>query len=143
MIRIKQLSFVEKRGLGGIKVADYIIGGRTLHEIFKGANGVSPFGWVSISSQIEMIDCLILHRRSPLPSRLVPLLVCEECGDLGCGAFCARVTENDGLVHWTDFASANDYETKTYSVTGPSRISFKADEYRATLLSVLENRKPI
>ncbi|MFE7402685.1 hypothetical protein [Streptomyces sp. NPDC057557] len=47
-----------------------------------------------------------------LPSGRIPLYRCSQCGDLGCGAFAARVTyarqADPAIVTWSDFAWESD-----------------------------------
>jgi hypothetical protein len=40
----------------------------------------------------------------------VLLYVCPECGDIGCGAYAAKITVSDEKVVWSDFAYENGYE---------------------------------
>lgn len=43
-----------------------------------------------------------------LGSGRIPLYTCSQCGDLGCGAFCVRVTLDGDSIMWSDFAWQND-----------------------------------
>jgi hypothetical protein len=38
------------------------------------------------------------------------LYVCPECGDIGCGAYAAKIQVMDGRVTWSEFAFVNGYE---------------------------------
>jgi hypothetical protein len=53
---------------------------------------------------------LIGHAAPPLPDGRVPLYICAECGDLGCGAVTAVIDRTDDKVVWRDFGYQNDYE---------------------------------
>jgi hypothetical protein len=67
-----------------------------------------------------------------LRSGRVPLSVCAECGDLGCGAITALVERTpDGFV-WRDFAFENNYDgtmtdMDSYRAIGP--FMFNKTEY--------------
>jgi hypothetical protein len=43
-------------------------------------------------------------------SQGVPLFVCSECGDLGCGAITVRISRDARVVQWHDFAYENGFE---------------------------------
>ena len=53
---------------------------------------------------------LVGELRAPLADGRVPLYVCAECGDLGCGGITAVVEQTADTVVWRDFAYQNDYE---------------------------------
>ena len=40
----------------------------------------------------------------------VALYVCAECGDLGCGAFTARIEKSASYITWGDFGFENNYD---------------------------------
>jgi hypothetical protein len=45
-----------------------------------------------------------------LPDGRVPLYICPECGDLGCGGVTAVVERTADTVVWREFGYQNDYE---------------------------------
>ena len=47
---------------------------------------------------------------APLPGGRVPLYICPECGDLGCGGVTAVVERTPETVVWRDFGYQNDYD---------------------------------
>jgi hypothetical protein len=57
----------------------------------------------------------------------VLLYVCPECGDIGCGAYAARVQVGVELVEWSDFAYENGYEQSQPLGVGP--FVFRLPEY--------------
>lgn len=57
----------------------------------------SPFGFLSSEFESEYAGMLIGLEKSPLNSGRVPLYVCSECGDLGCGAITTEVAQEDAL----------------------------------------------
>ena len=46
----------------------------------------------------------------PIAGHRVPLFVCPECGDLGCGAITALASRTDLGVRWSDFAYENGFD---------------------------------
>jgi hypothetical protein len=59
----------------------------------------------------------------------VLLYVCPECGDIGCGAYAARVHVGTELVEWSDFAYENGYEpSQSLRDIGP--FLFRLSEYQ-------------
>jgi len=60
------------------------------------------------------------------------LYICPECGDLGCGAFAAKVRVDKDVFEWYDFAYENGYEPGLgLPSVGPFR--FSRVQYLATL----------
>ena len=68
----------------------------------------------------------------------VPLLLCAECADLGCGALTVHVERLGALYVWRDFARAAPYSpelcaSEIAARTGP--FSFEAAQYESTFLA--------
>ena len=53
---------------------------------------------------------LLGDQASELESGRIPVLVCQLCGDFGCGAFAVRILREGDRVRWTDWAYENWYE---------------------------------
>jgi hypothetical protein len=64
------------------------------------------------------------------------LFVCPECGDLGCGAIAVRVSRNEDVVIWSDFAYENGYEPASPVNVGP--FSFAIDRYEQIIAEALD-----
>ncbi|MFF4597668.1 hypothetical protein [Amycolatopsis sp. NPDC001319] len=62
-----------------------------------------------------------------LPDGRVPLFVCPECGDLGCGAVTVIVERTADEVVWRDFGWQTDYDPEvsreSYAGLGPFRFA--------------------
>ena len=80
-------------------------------------------------------------RSSGLVSARVPVLVCEECGDLACGAIAARIERRGDLVTWADWAYENGYEPaqELSWPTVPEVFQFELAEYERVLSDVVPN----
>jgi hypothetical protein len=59
------------------------------------------------------------------------LYVCPECGDIGCGAYGAKVRLSSTTAEWYDFAYENGREPGRALSVGP--YSFTRTEYAAVL----------
>ena len=93
------------------------VDGKRLAHYFAGRQGAHPsqlsaIGWNSSSSDATdtILNQLLGQEPSALQSGRVPVLVCEECGDTGCGAFAVRVSLETNLVRWSDWAYENGRE---------------------------------
>ena len=65
------------------------------------------------------------------------LYVCPECGDIGCGAYAAKVRISSNVAEWHDFAYENGYESaRVLPSVGP--FKFNLVEYMATLEAARE-----
>jgi hypothetical protein len=91
----------------GVPLAHYFAGRLGAHPTH-----LSPLGWNSASADVNARtrEQLLAREPSALESGRVPVLVCEECGDVGCGAFTVRVVREDDTVRWTDWAYENGRE---------------------------------
>lgn len=72
---------------------------------------------------------------SELASGRVPIYVCAECGDLGCGAVTVRVTKLDDCFVWSEL-SIESYNTATpitWRVRDERDFYFATAHYLATI----------
>ncbi len=83
----------------------------------------------------EDCDYLLGHLLPPLPHGRVPVYICAECGDIGCGAVTARIEHLDDRVVWRDFSYENGYEpfdpADVFPNIGP--FSFERRAYLTTI----------
>ena len=68
------------------------------------------------------------------------LLVCAECGDIGCGAVSIILRLSDKTVRWQDFGYQNNYEPEIHGEhlkrLGP--FEFDLEDYRSKLIRGLD-----
>jgi len=118
---------------------DFVVDGISLYDRLGVGDQVTALGCWSVDSERAYIQQLLS------PSGRVPLYVCAECGDLGCGAVTALVERTGEGFVWRDFAFENNYDAATtdsdsYRAIGP--FMFNKTEYwqvlneRAATLSV-------
>jgi len=86
---------------------DLVIDGKRLLEQVERATGqafdlASPLGWTPAAYLREYAARLVAAGPATLPSGRCELLVCPECGDLGCGCVSCRVTRDGEFVVWSE-----------------------------------------
>jgi hypothetical protein len=93
------------------------IDGKPLAHHFAGRLGAHPsqlsnlgFSSASRDGRAETVAEFLLETPSELESGRVPVLVCELCGDIGCGAFAVHITREADHIVWSDWAYENGYE---------------------------------
>ena len=98
------LSFVEATGHRGIRFFEPALNRRPLSSLLSQPGLTGTFGWQD--AKIEKSFAFQLLRREPskLPSGRVPLTLCGECADLGCGCVAVLVSELEECVVWSAFA---------------------------------------
>jgi hypothetical protein len=92
---MNQIALVDRTGNPQF---DVFIDRRRLQEHFVGPQGAHPpqvfaLGWkgAQVASQKDELDRFLVRRNSALISGRISIPVCEECGDVGCGAIAARI----------------------------------------------------
>lgn len=102
---------------------DFVVDGRSLSDRFQTRDQVTLLGCWSPDIERQYIRELLLRSQVTLPSGRLPVYVCAECGDIGCGAVTAFVERTtDGFV-WRNFAFENHdghaTEVDSYREIGP------------------------
>ena len=109
---------------------DFIVNGKSLYEMFGEPDLVGAIGSFGKEVNIEAVNLLLLNKNSELNSKRIPIYICPECGDLGCGAITISIIENDKSFIWSSFGYENNYQDellKEYKEVGPFR--FQKEEY--------------
>ncbi len=122
------------------------IDGQPLQQHFAGRLGahpsqLSPLGWSSASGtyRAKVVAQFLTETPSDLESGRIPVLVCEDCGDVGCDAFVVRVVREGELIKWIDWAIENGIEPAR-EVTWPTRpgdFTFDRREYEVEIRKAL------
>jgi len=110
---------------------DFVIDGRPLldHLGSSDSDFIGRLGWGPVQEHRQGIEHLLLKLPPDAPSGRVQLLICPECGDLGCGAFTGRIEKSDDCFVWRDFAFENDHEkvpVETFPDVGPFHFEKRA-----------------
>ena len=96
---------------GTIGIHDIMINGLPLAQRIQRHEGercdrVSPLGWID-----GAYERLGLQAPADLPGGRTSLLVCPQCGDLGCGAVSAVISRSGDMVTWDELGIASTLET--------------------------------
>lgn len=123
-----------------------LIDGLPLNQHFVGRTGSHPSFVFSASNPLSpeayrksMLAQLQGECRSRLASGRVPLLVCEECGDISCGAIAAHIAVEAERVVWSDWKNENGNEEPSDLLwaTYPDRFTFGRAQYEQALRAIL------
>lgn len=104
------------------------INGEGLGEIFRSQDVAIPLEMALLPSRHlmgEPSEHLALGGRAAV-------LVCSECGDIGCGALFVGIEIGGDSVIWSDFLYANNYEPEA-DVPRSGRYEFDRDQYERAL----------
>lgn len=119
--------------------ADFQIDGQSLLRILVRAHGGHDDFMGALVQGVpearrDVAGQLMLHIAPSSGSGRVLLYICPECGDIGCGAFSARIARDGGTYAWSDFAYENDHEDPCpLQTVGP--FVFGAVQYEAAIVS--------
>lgn len=104
------------------------INDRGLSEIFRSSD-------ISIPLEIALLPSRHLldqpNKHLTIDGRAA-VLVCSECGDIGCGALFVRVDVRQETVVWRDFVYANTWDPEVDARDG--YYSFDRRQYERALL---------
>jgi hypothetical protein len=125
---------------------DIEVDGKRLAEHFADRHGahpsqLSPLGWNSANEtyRAKVVAQLLAERPSELKSGRVPVLVCEECGDVRCGAFTVQVVREGEHIKWTDWAFENGSDPAQEMIwpTRPGDLIFERNAYEIEIRKTL------
>lgn len=129
----------------GLRYWDIAVDGQLLRDLFFEASGpgggAGDYAPVLVHNwPIGMSDdvLVLLGDRPPeLPTGRVPVFVCSECGDLGCGAVTLAVERTADTVAWRDFGWETNYTTdedeEKYEAFPGGPFVFARDQYESEL----------
>ena len=92
------------------KYLDYIVSGQILSDYLgnSGHSSVTPLGYFHNKEQEKRaLSEFRLKQKSILVDNRVELYICEECGDIGCGAITVKIIDKGDRIIWTQFADQN------------------------------------
>lgn len=134
-------SLLERQGASGpdgVSVqertsADFVVNGTSLLQtLVKADGGHADFMGRFVAGYPEINQSTASELLGRVPSEVGDgyslLYICPECGDIGCGAYAARVQCHAGSYVWLDFVYVNGYEPPR-SVAGIGPFSFAGAEY--------------
>ncbi len=129
----------------GLHFWEPMVDGRTLRAVFTDAPGDESADWVVGDNVAVFVHSwpvgipnevyVLLGEQPPeLANGRIPVFVCAECGDLGCGALTAEVEWTPTTVIWRNFGWDVNYETddeEDLVFAGP--LVFDRDQYETEL----------
>lgn len=143
MIQTSQLTFERAvRGGGGSRTEivhwDYLMDGQSLRARLKVADFIPPLGWLRPDAETRFRQILLLKQPSDLRPGRVPVFVCPECADYGCGVVTASVAKDGDFVIWESFATENNYTEDIYPIAEHRqlRLKFHQTEYWSAIHSL-------
>ena len=118
---------------------DFVVDGSSLLDRLPPVGSVGVLGWMLPEYEADAVAQLLLRQPPEMPGGRVPLYVCPQCGDLGCGAVTAEIEETEDAFVWSDLAREVNYHyepgddgiLERYEGVGP--FAFDAAEYRSVL----------
>ena len=107
---------------------DCCVDGHRLAGLLKVGDFIPPFGWLKPELEQHFSAMLLRKQESDLRPGRVPLFVCPECVDYGCGVVTCCVRRQGDEIVWCDFGFEYDYDVKSNRIEGlPFR--FDARQY--------------
>ena len=89
---------------------DFYIDGRRLADVLNIGDFIPPIGWLGSDSELHFLSMLMRKTTGDLGGSRIPLFVCPECADYGCGVVSCVIERNgDGIV-WRDFGMQTNYD---------------------------------
>ena len=132
---LNTLSFVDARRSGSPNQVqrDYLdvaIDGVPLRTLLDLGDVVSIFGWLEREHEGRMVRAVLLSEPSELPSGRVPLYICPECTDLGCGAVTVQIKRRGAEIVWSEFGHENNYLAGFGPIEPAREFHFDERSYR-------------
>lgn len=119
--------------------ADFLVNGQSLlGTIVSSHGGHADFMGCFVKGYPDQNKAaaavLLLEAPPDSKSGRVLLYICPECGDLGCGAYAARVSKSSAGYVWDSFAYENGYE-EPHLVEGVGSFFFEREAYEKAIRS--------
>jgi hypothetical protein len=93
----------------------------------------SPLGWMPAVYVQEWAARLVGEGPAVLPSGRCELLVCPECGDLGCGCVSCVVSLDGEYVVWSQLGWETDYDPAGLSRFPMGGFRFRTNDLASSL----------
>ncbi|WP_091240688.1 hypothetical protein [Aquimonas voraii] len=95
--------------------ADFLVDGQSLLQTLVNIDGghadfMGCFVKGCHEQNNQTAAALLVEGQPKTASGRVLLYICPECGDIGCGAYAARISEGPFGYMWESFAYENGYE---------------------------------
>ena len=100
----------KKRSVESKSFYDILIDNKSIFdELESDENNACILGFYNDKNlNIDIVNQFLKTKDSELQTGRTMLLVCRECGDIGCGAITLEIQKNKGSYVWKNFAHEND-----------------------------------
>ena len=120
-------------------LSDIVIDGTRLQNLVervthRSYDMTTPIGFMPEQYQKEWAARLMADGQPDLPTGRCELLVCAECGHLGCGCISCSIRRDDDSIIWSDLGWETDYGELNQFPMGSFR--FKLQELKSALSMV-------
>ena len=115
----------------GKQFLDFIVSGESLRSYLGLKNNltVTPFGFFpSKEEEKRNLQEFRLQQKTQLEGNRIELYICEDCGDIGCGAVTAKIIDRGDKIIWTEFANQSTPE-EIHSQINVEEIEFDRQDY--------------
>lgn len=106
---------------------DYYVNGKRLADILRIGDFIPPFGWLDQAVESRFADMLLRKIPSDLREGRVPLFVCPECVDYGCGVGTCEIERQGDSIVWQNFGWETDYEDDVIQDDRDRELVFRFD----------------
>jgi hypothetical protein len=94
---------------------DYYVDGKRLADTFSIGDFIPPLGWLDSRTEKHFVEMLLRKSDGDLPRKRVPLFVCPECVDYGCGVFSCVIERSPSGIEWREFGMQTGYDDEIHS----------------------------
>ena len=103
---------------------DFFVNEVRLADILKIGDFIPPLGWLPPDLDLHFRRMLLRREPSDLRPGRVPLFVCPECADYGCGVGSVLITCEGDRIVWSDFRWERDYDDEFKQTEEDLRVRF-------------------
>ena len=132
---LKELTFIwtshPNKNYSDRKYLDFIVSGQSLRDYLgsKNKSNVTPFGFFpSKEEQRRVLREFKLQDKTQLKKNRVELYICENCGDIGCGAITTEIEDFGDYIIWKNFAVQNNPD-EIEQIIDVEQIEFERQNY--------------
>lgn len=114
---------------------DFKIDRRRLSSLLDVRDRPSVLGWLARKDERRYVRQLLGREPSDFATGRVPLYICPECADLGCGAVTVRVIIEGDTVTWSELSLESPMDSSPIKCPWPvpESFSFELAQYRNVL----------
>jgi hypothetical protein len=114
---------------------DFLVDGVSLQDecAARGCDEIGCLGWGGEALLAQDRARLQGEATGDFSDGRVSILVCAECGDLGCGAVSVRIRRDGQTIFWDDAGWQNDDEAGWRPIEGLGPYAFEFDAHKTAI----------